>query len=327
MCAVCPDDLQTASLTSWVALSEAAVDAAPVRTRPTDLKHHPFFVADARHAGMNWQDLQARAWRRLSYGQYAWKGLTPDARLMLRAAAQRLPAEYAFSGRTAGWILGLDMPPCDPIEVTVPREASVRSRAGLKLRRTEMSAADVVTVGEFRSTSPMRTVRDLGSRRDLVEAVVAIDMAVGSGLIELPQLISHVATHSGQKGVKRLRRATALADPRAESPMETRLRIELIKARLPHPAVQVDLCDSSGAFLARADLYYADRKLVIEYDGENHKERLAADVRRQNALLNAGYHMLRFTAADLRTPSSVVAHVRLARARLREMTDRPDKPS
>ena len=298
-----------------------------MRMRATDLKHDAFFVADARRAGLTWQDLQARAWRRLSYGQYAWKGLTPDARLLLRAAMQRLPAEYAFSGRTAGWILGLDMPPCDPIEVSVPREASVRARTGLKLRRTEMSPDDVVIVGEFRATSALRTVRDLGSQRDLVEAVVAIDMAVRSALIALPELLSHVATHSGQKGIRRLRRATALADPRSESPMETRLRVELIKGRLPHPAVQVDLCDGSGAFLARADLYYTDRKLVIEYDGENHTRRLADDVRRQNALLNAGYHVLRFTAADLRTPRSLVAQVRLARARLRQGTDRPDKPA
>ena len=109
--------------------------------------------------------------------------------------------------------------------------------------------------------------------------------------------------------------------------MESRLRMELVKARLPRPEVQAELRDSSGRFLARADLYYPDRRLVIEYDGENHKERLAADVRRQAELLNAGYHVVRFTAADFRTPGTVAAQVRLTRTRLPKVTDRPDKPS
>ena len=39
--------------------------------------------------------------------------------------------------------------------------------------------------------------------------------------------------------------------------METRLRIELINARLPHPSVQAELPDASGSFIGRADLYYA----------------------------------------------------------------------
>jgi very-short-patch-repair endonuclease len=99
--------------------------------------------------------------------------------------------------------------------------------------------------------------------------------------------------------------------------METRLRLLLLKARLPRPCVQVDLHDASRRFLGRADLYYPDCRLVIEYDGENHRDRLAPDLRRQNALLNAGYQLLRFTAGDLRDPGSVAAQVRKARARLK----------
>jgi very-short-patch-repair endonuclease len=58
-------------------------------------------------------------------------------------------------------------------------------------------------------------------------------------------------------------------------------------------------------------------RLVIECDGDNHRDRLVSDLRRQNALVNASYHLLRFTAADLRAPNSVAAQVRQARAMLR----------
>jgi len=107
--------------------------------------------------------------------------------------------------------------------------------------------------------------------------------------------------------------------------METRLRMELIRARLPVPCVQADIRDAAGNFIGRADLYYPDRRLVIEYDGENHKDRLVADRRRQNALVNAGYHLLRFTSADFRALGSVAAQVRRARAVLPRFPVSPDE--
>ena len=282
---------------------------------PAELVTGPFFVADAQRAGLEWHDLQTKMWKRVSHGQYAWSGLTHDILMTLRAIAARLPGSYAFSGLTAAWLLGLDMPPCAPVEVTIGREVPVRARAGIRLRRTCMPDSDVITRRGFRTTSPLRTACDLGSRRDLVESVVALDALLHAGLLELSHLQAYIEAHRGAPGIKRLRRATGLAEPRSESPMETRLRLQLVLARLPRPCVQVDLHDASRRFLGRADLYYPDRRLVIEYDGENHKERLAQDMRRQNALVNAGYQLLRFTAGDL-AYGSAAAQVRRARMRI-----------
>lgn len=168
----------------------------------------------------------------------------------------------------------------------------------------------------FRVTTPLRTVRDIGGDADPVESVVGVELALRAGLVALSDLASDVEQQRGTKGVKRLRRALRLADAHSESPMETRLRLQLLEARLPAPCVQVELHDATGGFLGRADLYYPDRRLVIEYDGENHKDRLVSDLRRQNALVNAGYHVLRFTAADLRNARAVPEEVRRARSRL-----------
>jgi len=101
----------------------------------------------------------------------------------------------------------------------------------------------------------------------------------------------------------RLGRFDELAEP-AESPMETRLRWLLIEAGLPRPEVQAKLS------FGRADLYYPAARLVIEYDGVNHRDRLVEDNRRQNLLINAGYRVLRFTAAD--RPQAITAQVRQA---------------
>ena len=248
-----------------------------------------------------------------------------NARLKLLAVARRMPARYAFSGQTAAYLLGLDSSLSEPIEVTIPREVPVRARAGVKLRRAALNESEVIARHGFRVTFPLRTVCDLGSRRDLIESVVAVDMALHAGQVTMPELANHLATHVGAKGIKRLRRAVSLADPQSASAMETRLRLHLILGKLPRPSVQADLSDSDGNFLGRVDLYYPDRRLAIEYDGANHKDRLESDLRRQNALLNAGYHLLRFTAPDLRDPKSVVAQVRHARAVLPICVVSPDK--
>jgi len=135
-----------------------------------------------------------------------------------------------------------------------------------------------------------------------VKALVAIDMALHRGLTD--------GTALPCAGTRRLRALAALAAP-AESPMETRLRWLLIDAGLSRPEVQKDLRDGDGRFVGRADLYYPAARLVIEYDGGNHRDRLVEDNRRQNLLVNAGFRLLRFTAADIyHRPDVVVAQVR-----------------
>lgn len=274
-------------------------------------------MSSARLHGLIWSSLQTSAWRRLNHGQYAWAAIRDDYDLKLKAAQQRLPAESAFSGHTAAWLLGLDMPPCDPIEVTLPRGAAVHARTGIRVKRASLAEGEVVRKRGFRVTNGLRTATDLGSRKDLTESVVALDMALRAGLTQLAALARHIELSPGAKGIRRLRRAVRLADARAESPMETRLRLELILARLPRPELQVDLHDSLGRFLGRADLYYEDVQLVIEFDGQGHRDRLATDLRRQNDLVNAGYHILRFTAGDLRIRGSVAGQVGRARQMLR----------
>jgi hypothetical protein len=88
--------------------------------------------------------------------------------------------------------------------------------------------------------------------------------------------------------------------------METRLRMLLVLAGLPKPEVQVPLYDESGAFVGRADLYYPDQRLVIEYDGSTHRDSVAADNKRQNRLIDAAYNILRFTAANLASSVGLV---------------------
>ena len=169
-----------------------------------------------------------------------------------------------------------------------------------------------MTVRGLRATALLPTLLRLCLEQPDVEALVAMDMAVHRGLADSVALLGYAEAAKGRRGAAQMRALALLAAP-AESPMETRLRWLLIQAGLPHPQVQANLRDSSARFVGRVDLYYPAARLALEYDGGNHRERMAEDDRRQNALVNAGFRLLRFTAADIHGRAAiVVAQVRAA---------------
>jgi very-short-patch-repair endonuclease len=295
------------------------LDAGAVQLKnvvPAALKTGPFTRAEARGLGVSRRQLRGTRYRRLGSGVYRWVGLKENPQLKLAALAKRLPAGAAFSGRTAVWLHGLDMEPCDPIEVTMPEPTGSSRRAGAVVSRTRIARDEIVRRRGLSTTSALRTVVDLGGRDPLTEGVVVADLFLHKGLVSVDDLRCYVAEHPGTKGVARLRRVVELAEPKAESAMESRLRMLLVLARLPRPEVQLDVHDEDGRFLGRPDLLYPRQRLAIEFDGGNHRDRLVDDNRRQNGLVGAGLRLLRFTSADVYgNPEGVASQVRQALAR------------
>ena len=279
---------------------------------PRELTRGPFTTTDARRAGLTRSHLEGHNWRRVGPALYTWSGRADDPALAFEAALRRLPPTAAFSGLSAAWLHGLDVAPCDPIEVTVPIGAGVSARSGMALRRAVLPKEDVVRIRGWRVTSMVRTLADLSARLSLTEAVVVADAALHLRKVRIEQLTARAARR--RRGVRSLRRVISFAEPATGSPMESRLRMLLVLAGLPRPKAQVPIYDRWGRFIGRPDLYYEECKLGIEYDGGVHRHSLAEDNRRQNNLLKAGVRLLRFTAPALRNPDSVAAHVRAALA-------------
>ncbi|HLQ16758.1 MAG TPA: DUF559 domain-containing protein [Candidatus Eisenbacteria bacterium] len=280
---------------------------------PASLKRGPFTSADARGVGVTRRQLRGASYRPLGSGLYCWEGLNESPELALAAVARRLPAGAAFSGRTALWLHGLDLELCTPVEVTIPDPIGSRRRAGASVSRAALPAEEIVLRRGVPTTSALRTVVDFGGRDPLTEGVVVADLFLHARLVTFGELRAYVAEHPKAKGIARVRRVVDLAEPKAESAMETRLRMLLLLAGLPRPEVQVPIRDDEGHFLGRPDLFYRPQRLAIEYDGGNHRDRLVADNRRQNVLVGAGYRLLRFTATDVYgTPDSVALQIRSA---------------
>ncbi len=250
----------------------------------------------------------------MATGLYCARDAAEDPLEVLRGWLRILPDGSMFAGATAAWLHGLDLDPLNPIEVIVGADRGVRSRNGLTARRCSVEAADVVTARGLRATAVHRTLADLCCWRAPVEALVVVDMAIASGVADRVAVMHYARSMGARAGSVALRELIEIAEP-AESPMETRLRWLMVRDGLPRPHVQVNLYNAAGGLIARVDMYYPSARLVIEFDGMNHVQRLVSDDRRQNLLVNAGYHLLRFTTADLKDrPDLIVMQVRSALA-------------
>ena len=278
---------------------------------PSALTRGPFTVEEARRHGLDRWHLQGKAWTRIGPATYMLAGTDVGPMRRLEAALMRMPAGGAFSGLTAAWLHGLDVAPCNPIEASVPIDAGVSARSGMSLRRCALAKNDVVKVQGMPATRIERTLAEVCLRLNLTEAVVLLDAALHDHRVSLASLRSWTEARAGSKGIRPLRLALEFVEPKTESPMESRLRMQLVLGGLPRPRAQVALHDRWGRFVGRPDLYYEDARLGIEYDGGTHRDSMTEDNRRQNKLLNAGYRLLRFTASDvLSHGDTVVMQVR-----------------
>lgn len=270
----------------------------------------PFRGTQARARGLlTASELYGPRFRRIYPDVFAPVGLAPDLAVRSRAA-YLLVREHGgvLAGYSAALFLGADCGPRHaPAEVLVPGYR--RAHPGLRVRFGTPPGCDVVEVGGCRVTAPLRTAWDLARQLPLIEAVVAVDALAHGRAFAPAELLARCAAQRGARGCRSVAGVVAWADPRAESPMETRLRIRLIRAGLPRPAVQYEVRDEYGFVLARVDLAYPAAQLAIEYDGAVHFDRYRADRDRQRdaTLASHGWETLRLVRDDVESGMPQVA--------------------
>lgn len=130
------------------------------------------------------------------------------------------------------------------------------------------------------------------------ELVVAADALLRrhDPVLTVDALEAEVADRDGSRGVSRLRRALELAEPRADSVAETIVRLDARDAGLPPFEVNGEIRDARGRFLAYGDLVHAPTKVLLEYDGQQHRlddRQYARDVERLDALAAAAWRVIR----------------------------------
>lgn len=270
--------------------------------------------------------LAEQTWQRVLRDAYVPAGPV-DLAVRAHAARRLLPERSLVGDRSVLWLLGVDvLPPGPPVlEVVVAPDVVRPRRQGVRARQTDLPRRDRCTLrgaeGPLPVLRPARAVGDLLRLLPPVEAVVVADAVQHAGVCTRADLQTEVDGQARRRHVVRAREALALSDGRAESPPETRLRLLLVGAGL-RPQPQVSVCDDAGRWVARVDLGFERERVALEYDGlavHSTRDAFVADRRRQNALVRAGWTVLRYSAQDLRdSPEQLVQDVLHALARAAE---------
>jgi hypothetical protein len=167
---------------------------------------------------------------------------------------------------SAGRLWGLPVP--QGLEPTIRLTDTEQWRRGTDWRmvRAPLLPAQRWRKGPLRLTSAARTLVDCAREWPLPAAVVAMDAGLLAKRTTPEELRSVAAGVHHWPGATRARRAAALADGRAESPLETRTRLRIVGAGLPTPALQVEI-RAAGGLIGVVDGWFEEAAVALECDG------------------------------------------------------------
>lgn len=196
-------------------------------------------------------------------------------------------------------------------------DVAVRVRA----RQYQLAEPDVMTVSGLRVTTLTRTIVDTALIVDRVHALSVLDSALSTKRVSPSELTDLGTCHKGRPGIRRFRELIAIADGRAQSPLETRIRLACIDAGMPPDDLQYPVLDRWGRIIGRGDLAWwrgRQRPLIAEADGAQYHDQPGAlfrDRHRANDFTLADVDTVRFTWADSVRPAYLISVIRTGLAR------------
>lgn len=184
-----------------------------------------------------------------------------------------LPAHGCFTHLTGAAIRGWWLPPLPaelPVFVSLGQRDPRPLRDGIRAVRLARPCGPEL-VGGVRVAPAVEILLACAQDLGLVDLVLLLDAAAYAGEVDLEDLRSAQPTLRRRRGLRALRRALELADPRSESPWETLLRLlHFICGVEVQPQYEVP---GPHATLGRADLWIVGTQTLQEYDGEVHLPR------------------------------------------------------
>jgi hypothetical protein len=279
---------------------------APRPHVPPELTVGPFRLETALAAGLTRHQLASTCWLRLFRCVYVHCAVELTDEVRLQALRLAAPPEAAATGVTAAWLFGAWTPApgqAVPLHLAVPKDKSY-AEAAARTHRIVVDDGDLALFNQTLVTTPERTCFGLMTRSSPDEAVVWADAFLHADLVTQDGLRRYADERPHWPHVRKVRDAVALARPRSASPMETRLRLVLVRGGVEEPPLLNEpVYGPDGELLGIPDMGYPVRlPFGLEYDGEQHREPAhhAADNVRENRLLVVGnLPLLRYGATDV----------------------------
>ncbi|QYM75550.1 endonuclease domain-containing protein [Leucobacter luti] len=287
---------------------------------PADLAGRAFHVSEGVAAGLTLDALRHPRFAAPFPGVRTVRtsaNANSDSALFPARAAQALALQFvprlrpgeAFSHTTALALLGCPIRAAPDVHTIVPRPAS-RSKVRGVIGHTYS--------GEFthwidrstgaRTVPPLLAFTLAAALLSVRELVVAADhllrpnIRARAGPLATHEELIAEAQRARTPGVLRARAALEFARSGSESRMETLLRLVLIAYGIDVFELQIDVHDPSGRWIGRFDMGDLERKILVEYDGEQHRtndEQYERDAERLAAAHDAGFVVLRFRRRDV----------------------------
>jgi very-short-patch-repair endonuclease len=231
-----------------------------------------------------------------------------------------LPPGAAVTGRVAAQVWGVALDALDErVEIISSRRIRLTSDV---LVHTGYIAHDEVTVHRgVTLTRPLHTAWELARAWPDVDAIGWIDALARRQRLTRSELRAHARRHASESRSRAATRTLHLADPRSESPPESRLRLEMLRAGLPLPIPQFRLV-VDGFFVARLDFAWPALKFAVEYDGQWHVDarQLHRDRSRLRDIVAAGWCVFPVTREDMRDMPQLIGQFTAAlKQRAREL--------
>jgi len=271
---------------------------------PQALNGQPFETSDARAVGLSWKVLQGSRFRRVTQGVYVTATSADSPRLRVRGVMLALPADTIATGVTGLQMLGIEVGPELPMTFASTHLRQIRRRDVRVMRFKELPPhRDGIARAEHCWLVAASTL-------NLLDLVTAGDWLLRRRRSTLVRLHSAVQTYPG-RGVVHARRAVMLVRERVDSPRETWLRLCLVLAGLPMPECNLVIGDDQGP-MGRVDLVYLAYKLIIEYEGDQHRtdrNQWNADIDRHEDFARDNWTLIRVTSERARWPRQVVRSV------------------
>lgn len=272
-----------------------------------------FTVRDALSSGLTTAMLRHPRYERPFHGvrkpAVPKNAAAPVREVVMERALDFLPVlrpGEAFSHESALLLLGCPIRCAPRLHVTSP--SSLKPHAGSGVVGHAAQELSSLSLLGLPIVSPQRALLQASETLPLRELVVAADHLIlpgrtggSGGLVSLEDLRA-AALGSSQRGVRRARTALSFVRLGAQSRMETLLRLIMASHRLDVLELQIDVFDGDGRWIGRFDMVDRERKLIIEYDGEQHRNDRAQYLKDQYRLDRAraaGYRILHLHKEDL----------------------------
>lgn len=268
---------------------------------PPSLRTAPFHVAQARAAGIGAGRLRSGDLSAPFHGVRVPAGSLTSVADRCRAVAVRMCADQVFCHATALELAGLPLPPglphSDELHIASPRPRRAPRAAGVVGHSLDPALVEVVQHGSLRAVHPVGAWCQLADQLSVRDLVILGDalMCRQRPWATPNELAAAVATFRG-RGKRKLVAVLELVRPNTDSVPETELRLDIVDAGLPEPAVNAPVYDSTGQLIAIADLLFHEQRVIAEYDGEQHRTddaQYARDVDRLDDLARADYRVIR----------------------------------